>query len=218
MTNILKFNQSTDKLPLTFVLIIANVVLFLLMETLSSNSAIIQWLALWPAGTPDTIQTGSGITDVPQFFPWQVVTYGFLHGSMSHLLFNMLALFMFGLPLERAWGSQRYALYYFSALIGAGLVQLVVASSHYQIYPTVGASGAVFGLLLAYGVTWPNNRIMLLFPPIPMKAKWFVLIYGAIELFLGVSGNMPGVAHFAHLGGMLTGVLLLYHWGWRPFR
>jgi membrane associated rhomboid family serine protease len=160
-------------------------------------------MALWPAG--------SGF-----FAPWQLVTYGFLHGNFNHLFFNMFAVWMFGTPLERAWGSQRFVTYYGVCVIGAGVIQLLVQLMEGGIYPTIGASGGVFGLLLAFGVMWPNNKILLLFFPVPIAAKWFVLIYGAVELLFGVTRTMPGVAHFAHLGGMIFGAILLYRWGWRP--
>lgn len=160
-------------------------------------------LALWP------FESG-------YFAPWQLVSYAFLHGNFNHLFFNMFAVWMFGTPLERSWGSRRFALFYGTCVIGAGVLQLLVQLFEGGVYPTVGASGGVFGLLLAYGVMWPDNRIFLLFFPVPIKAKWFVLIYGAIELLLGFSRTMPGVAHFAHLGGMIFGAALLYKWGWRP--
>lgn len=149
------------------------------------------------------------------FAVFQLITYGFLHGSFNHLFFNMFAVWMFGTPLERAWGSQRFALYYGVCVVGAGIVQLLVQLMEGGVYPTIGASGGVFGLLLAYGVLWPENRIFLIFLPIPIKAKWFVLIYGGIELILGFTRTMPGIAHFAHLGGMVFGAVLLYRWGWR---
>jgi membrane associated rhomboid family serine protease len=160
-------------------------------------------LALWPFG--------SGY-----FTPWQLVSYGFLHGGFNHLFFNMFAVWMFGFQLERAWGSRKYATYYLVCVIGAGIMQLLVQQLEGGVYPTIGASGGVFGLLLAYGVMWPENRIFLIFLPVPIKAKWFVLIYGAAELVFGVTGSMPGIAHFAHLGGMFFGAGLLYKWGWRP--
>lgn len=160
-------------------------------------------LALWP------FESG-------YFAPWQLVSYAFLHGSFNHLFFNMFAVWMFGTPLERSWGSRRFALFYGTCVVGAGVLQLLVQLVEGGVYPTVGASGGVFGLLLAYGVMWPDNRIFLLFFPVPIKAKWFVLIYGAIELLLGFTRTMPGVAHFAHLGGMIFGAALLYKWGWRP--
>ncbi|MGA0264952.1 MAG: rhomboid family intramembrane serine protease [Lysobacterales bacterium] len=160
-------------------------------------------MALWP------LQSG-------YFAPWQLVSYGFLHGGFNHLFFNMFAVWMFGLQLERVWGSQRFALYYFVCIVGAAITQLIVQQLSGQFYPTIGASGAVFGLLLAYGVTWPENRVLLLFFPVPIKAKWFVLIYGGIELIFGITNAMPQIAHFAHLGGLLFGAGLLWRWGWRP--
>ena len=160
-------------------------------------------LALWPLN--------SGY-----FKSWQLVSYGFLHGSFNHLFFNMFAIWMFGTPLERSWGSQRFATFYATCVIGAGIAQLLVQSLEGGLYPTIGASGGVFGLLLAYGVMWPDNRIFLMFLPVPIKAKWFVLIYGGAELLFGFTRLMPGVAHFAHLGGMIFGAGLLYKWGWRP--
>jgi membrane associated rhomboid family serine protease len=160
-------------------------------------------LALWP------LESG-------YFSPWQLLSYAFLHGSFNHLFFNMFAVWMFGTPLEQAWGRQRFLVYYGACVVGAAVVQLLVQLFEGGIYPTIGASGGVFGLLLAYGAMWPENRIFLLFFPVPVKAKWFVLIYGGIELLLGFSRAMPGIAHFAHLGGMIFGAALLYRWGWRP--
>jgi membrane associated rhomboid family serine protease len=160
-------------------------------------------LALWPF-------------DSGYFAPWQLVTYGFLHGSFNHLFFNMFAVWMFGTHLENSWGIKRFTTYYGVCVIGAGIMQLLVQQIEGGVYPTIGASGGVFGLLLAYGVMWPENRIFLIFLPVPIKAKWFVLIYGAAELIFGVTGSMPGIAHFAHLGGMFFGAGLLYKWGWRP--
>lgn len=160
-------------------------------------------LALWP------LESGS-------FYPWQVVTYAFLHGDFGHLFFNMFAVWMFGTPLERTWGTQRFAVYYTTCVVGAALAQIVVQQFEGGIYPTIGASGGVFGLLLAYGAMWPRNKIFLIFFPVPIEARWFVLIYGAIELLFGVTKTMPGIAHFAHLGGMVFGAILLYRWGWRP--
>jgi membrane associated rhomboid family serine protease len=160
-------------------------------------------LALWP------LESG-------YFTPWQLVSYAFLHGNFNHLFFNMFAVWMFGTPLEQAWGSNRFVVYYLACVVGAAVMQLLVHLFEGGIYPTIGASGGVFGLLLAYGVMWPNNRVFLLFFPVPVKAKWFVLIYGGIELLLGFTRAMPGIAHFAHLGGMIFGAGLLYKWGWRP--
>ncbi len=182
--------------PASIAIIIACAAVFLL-NNLSPA------LALWP------LQSG-------HFGPWQLLSYAFLHGGLNHIFFNMFALWMFGLPLERAWGSQRFLLYYLVCILGAAITQLVVQQLSGDFYPTIGASGAVFGLLLAYGVMWPENRILLLFFPVPVKAKWFVLIYGAIELVFGVTQAMPQIAHFAHLGGLFFGAGLLWRWGWRP--
>lgn len=166
---------------------------------------------------------------------YQVVTHMFLHGSFTHLLFNMFALWMFGRTLEYDLGGKRFLTYYFVTGIGAAILQMCVSgieiahlrnalgetamSFHGQALlqahlngVTIGASGAVFGVLLSFGMMHPNTIIMLLFPPIPIKAKWFVILYGLLELYLGFSGNQPGVAHFAHVGGMLFGYLLLRYW------
>lgn len=173
--------------------------------------------ALWPIATPEVMQFGSSLLSTG-FGPWQLVSYGFLHGGWAHLFFNMFALYMFGLPIERAWGTRRFVIFYVICLIGAGLVQLLVAAISQEIYPTIGASGAVFGILLAFGMMYPNTPLMLLFPPIPIKAKWFVLGYGILTLVFGITGTMPQVAHFAHLGGMIFGLVLILYWGRRDYR
>ena len=149
--------------------------------------------------------------------PWQVITYGFLHGGLMHIGFNMLALYMFGGQLERAFGSRRFLVYYMGCIFAAALTQLTVLSFvGGEAYPTVGASGGVFGLLLAYGLFFPHHKVMLLIPPIPMPAWLFVSLYGLLEIYLGVTGTQSGVAHFAHLGGMLGGWLLIRQWRRRP--
>ena len=200
--------------PVVKNLIIANCVALLATELLPFGDALIERFALFNAARP-------------LFHSYQVFTYMFLHGGISHLFFNMFALWMFGRTLELELGSQRFFTYYMVCGIGAALIQLgvsyaeyahmldaagVYAASRLLAIPTVGASGAVFGLLLAFGVLHPNNRIMLMFPPVVLKAKWFVLIYGLIELVFGMSGYQAGVAHFAHLGGMIWGFGLLYWW------
>ena len=124
----------------------------------------------------------------------------------------MFMLWMFGRELEQVYGPKQFLVYYLTCVIGAGIVQLVVAAFQGGIYPTVGASGGVFGLLLLFAMTFPNRMIMLIFPPIPMKAKYMVIIFGLLELYLGFSGNAPGIANFAHLGGMLFGFVLIYRW------
>lgn len=198
---------------ITKALLIANGLVFLLQ--LVAGPALAPFM-LWPIGSGDDGYAAS------QFLPWQVLTYGFMHdtGGLFHLLFNMLALVMFGAPLEHVWGDRRFLTYYLVCVVGAAVCQLAVGwwamEQGGRAYPTVGASGGVFGLLLAYGMLFPHQRIMLLIPPIPMKARTLVIIYGVVELVLGVSGRMPGVAHFAHLGGMLFGWLLIRYWRGQP--
>ena len=174
------------------------------------------------------------------FHLYQFITYQFLHGSFAHLFFNMFALWMFGCVIERVWGAQKYLVYYLVCGIGAGLCQEVVQyitymseglanyssvdtgrgvitmSAYLNQWATIGASGAVYGILLAFGMTFPNERIFIFPLPVPIKAKWFVCIYAAIELFSAYSSSMDGVAHVAHLGGMLFGLLLILYWRRHP--
>jgi membrane associated rhomboid family serine protease len=182
--------------PVTRTLLIANGVAFVLQMMLGAS--IIVPLALWPLGEG--------------FMPWQLVTYAFLHGSVTHLLFNMLGVYSFGADLERAFGTRRFVTYYLTSAVVAGITQLVFAAIAGWPNPTVGASGGVFGLLLGYAMLFPLRRVWLLIPPIPMKAPVFAIAYGVIELILGVTGTQQGVAHFAHLGGMLGGFVLLMAW------
>jgi membrane associated rhomboid family serine protease len=186
--------------PVTRNLIIANFVFF--GVEMSVSDAAIHPFALWPVG--------------PEFQPWQLVTYAFLHAGIPHVLFNMLGLYSFGSDIERIWGTKRFITFYFTCAITAGLTQLAVSWITGALYPTVGASGAIFGLLLAFAVMFPQRRVLLLFPPIPMRAPIFALVYGVVELYLGVTGTQEGVAHFAHLGGMAGGLVLMLAWGWRP--
>jgi membrane associated rhomboid family serine protease len=185
--------------PITQALLLINVALF--AADLLLGHLLTALFALWPLGT--------------HFMPWQVVTYAFLHGSFGHLFFNMLGLWMFGSELERLWGGKRYLQFYFASVLTAALTQLVVGLLVGGA-PTVGASGGLFGLLLAFGMMFPNRIIMPLFPPIPMKAKTFVMVFGGLELLFGVTGTASGVAHFAHLGGMLGGFLLMRYWRGQP--
>lgn len=190
--------------PVTRALLIANVGVFLLQ--LLTGDLLVRPFALWPTASPQ-------FPTAPSFEIWQLVTYGFLHGSLTHLFFNMFALYMFGGEVERLFGSSHFLQYYFVCVIGAALAQLIVMSNmNLPPLPTVGASGGVFGLLLAFGMAWPQRRIMLLFPPIPMPAWLFVTLYGLLELYLGVTGSGVGVAHFAHLGGMAAGYALIVYW------
>jgi membrane associated rhomboid family serine protease len=187
--------------PVTLSLIVANVAIYLLY---SGTGDLLAPLALWPFGA-----ARAGGLD---FAPWQLVTYAFLHGSVLHLFFNMFALYMFGGSIEQVFGSRRYLTDYLGCVISAAATQLLVATMTGGFYPTVGASGGVFGLLLAYGLYFPNNRVMLLFPPIPMPARMFVFVYAVLELVMGVTGTQSGVAHFAHLGGMIGGFIMLRYW------
>jgi len=186
--------------PITQALILINVAAFCLSYFVGPYFTAA--LALWPLGEG--------------FLPWQVVSYAFLHGSFGHLFFNMLGLWMFGAELERLWGPKRYLQFYFASVLTAAATQLVVTALMGARYPTVGASGGLFGLLLAFGMMFPNRTIVPLIPPIPMKAKTFVAIYGGLELLFGVSNTASGVAHFAHLGGMLGGFLMIRYWRQQP--
>ncbi len=162
------------------------------------------WFALWPFQSP-------------MFGVWQVATYAFLHGDAFHLFFNMLGLWMFGSELERLWGERRYAQFLAAGVLAAAVAQLLITALLGSRYPTVGISGGLFALLLAFGMLFPNRIIMPLFPPIPMKARTFVIVFGALELLLGIFGR-GGVAHFAHLGGMVGGFLMIRYWrGQSPF-
>lgn len=201
--------------PVVMNLIIINVLVYMATFLTDKTYFVIENFALFPAESP--------------FFEiWQPFTYMFMHAKdLTHIFFNMFSLWMFGRTLENEMGWKRFLIYYLVCGVGAGLVQLGIAQidlNHigadlserieYLCTPTVGASGSIFGLLLAFGMMYPNATIMLLIPPIPMKAKWFVIIYGVIELILGVSGG-GGIAHFAHLGGMFWGWLLLMWWARR---
>ena len=196
--------------PVTRALLIANVAIFIVQQL--TGNLLIGPFALWPFATPE-------FRGAPGFAIWQLLTYGFLHGSLTHLFFNMLALYMFGGEVERLLGTRHYLEYYLVCVVGAAVAQVVVMGNMNQPpLPTVGAYGGVFGLLLAFGMAYPPRRIMLLFPPIPMPAWLFVTLYGALELYLGVTGSGAGVAHFAHLGGMAAGYALLVYWRGRARR
>ncbi|MDB6101095.1 MAG: rhomboid family intrarane serine protease [Gammaproteobacteria bacterium] len=184
--------------PVTRAILIANVVVYLL--ELVTSGTLIDLFALWPLGT--------------QFHPWQVVTYAFLHDPRTflHILFNMFALYMFGGALERFWGSRRFAVFYFASVLAAAGTELLVLGESGVVEPVIGASGGVFGLLLGFAWFFPRQRLILLPIPIPMPAWLFVTVYGALELVLGVTGAQDSVAHFAHLGGMLGGAIMILLW------
>lgn len=186
-------------LPMTRTLLLINVVVFLIGPLLGS------WFdpmfALWPVGHG--------------FLPWQLISYAFLHGSFEHIFFNMFGLWMFGSEVERVWGEKRYLQFYIVCVLAAALTQLIFNAVSGSPYPTIGASGGLFGLLLAFGMMFPN-RIILLFFVLPVKAKYLVIGYGLLELYQGVYVMNSGVAHFAHLGGMLGGLLMIRYWRGQP--
>lgn len=223
-------------------LIILNVLFFLATYVMQASFGldISKYLALYlPASE--------------HFRPYQFISHMFMHGSLSHIFFNMFALWMFGRALESVWGAKRFFIFYFVTGIGAATMHTLVNFIEFsavkaQMTPeqidsvlregyiafeqgknfvdplmgkmnqilnirTVGASGAVFGVLLGFGMLFPNTRLMLLFPPIPIKAKYFVIFYGVLELFLALSQPGSNIAHFAHLGGMIFGFILIKYWG-----
>ena len=196
--------------PVIRILLFANIGVFLLQQM--TADALFTHFALWPIG-----QYSVGGPVHVGFEPWQLVTSAFLHSpkNFAHIAFNMFALWSFGTMVERAVGSRRFAWLYLASVLSASLVQLLVvtATADQGAVPTVGASGGVFGVLLAFAFLFPHQRLIVFPIPIPMKAWVLVAVYAVIELTSGVFGTMQGVAHFAHLGGMLgAGVTLFYWW------
>lgn len=184
-------------------LIIANCMVYIAISLIKPVTAFLDHYALlWP------LNSGG-------FHIYQLFTYMFIHGDLSHLFFNMFALWMFGRSLEYELGTRRFITYYMVCGIGAAICQLIVAWIAGEYNPTLGASGAVMGLLMAFGIMHPNERIFVFPIPVPIKAKWFVLGYIALEIFYGWGGIDSGIAHFAHVGGMLWGAALLLFWKFR---
>lgn len=183
--------------PFTQALILANVAVFFLAQLTGFGG--IAWFALWPLN--------SGF-----FMPWQPISYAFLHEGLTHLAFNLFGLWMFGSELERVWGSQRLAAFYFISVLTAAAAQLIVTATLGIDAPTIGASGGLFGLLVGFAMVFPHRTILLLLPPIPLPAWLFVTFYGLIELTLGVTGSAGGIAHFAHLGGLAGGWMVIRYW------
>jgi membrane associated rhomboid family serine protease len=183
-------------------LVAANVLVFVLQNL--SKGALDDLFALWPL---------QPINGQSYFQFWQIITYAFLHGNITHLLFNMLVLWMFGTEIERYVGPRRLLACYFASVVTAALSQLFIPTLFgAPPAPVVGASGGVFGLILAYAFLFPNRKVIPLIPPIPMPAWLFATLYAGIELFLGVTGSQSGVAHFAHLGGMVGSALVIMNW------
>ena len=200
----MQFNSNRFGIPeVTRNIIAINVLLF--VATIYSGDTMYEYLALFNYKSN-------------YFHGWQMITHMFMHGSFSHLLFNMFGLYMFGSRLEQMWGAKRFINFYLITGLGAALLHTLVQD--YEItqglvninQPTVGASGALFGILVAFAMYWPNTQLFLMFIPVPIKAKWAVIGYAAFELFAGISGFQAGVAHFAHLGGALFGFILVQYW------
>jgi|TARA_B100001059_G_scaffold77873_1_gene75605 membrane associated rhomboid family serine protease len=200
----MQFNSNRFGIPeVTRNIIAINVLLF--VATIYSGDTMYEYLALFNYKSN-------------YFHGWQMITHMFMHGSFTHLLFNMFGLYMFGSRLEQMWGAKRFINFYLITGLGAALLHTLVQD--YEItqglisvnQPTVGASGALFGILVAFAIYWPNTQLFLMFIPVPIKAKWAVIGYAAFELFAGISGFQAGVAHFAHLGGALFGFILVQYW------
>ena len=200
----MQFNSNRFGIPeVTRNIIAINVLLF--VATIYSGDTMYEYLALFNYKSN-------------YFHGWQMITHMFMHGSFTHLLFNMFGLYMFGSRLEQMWGAKRYINFYLITGLGAALLHTLVQD--YEItqglvninQPTVGASGALFGILVAFAMYWPNTQLFLMFIPVPIKAKWAVIGYAIFELFAGISGLQAGVAHFAHLGGALFGFILVQYW------
>ncbi|MBO4593916.1 MAG: rhomboid family intramembrane serine protease [Bacteroidaceae bacterium] len=210
--------------PITKNLLVVNVLLFLAMRLLLNNGIDLNDIL------------GLHFFKSDSFMPYQLITYMFMHANFEHIFFNMLAFWMFGRVLEQVWGPRKYLLFYLVCGVGAGLCQELVQyieytsqhldtfktvtdgtssmpmSEYLNLWTTVGASGAVYGILLGFGMTFPNERILLLIPPMPLKAKYLVIGYAVIELLSGLGSSGSNVAHFAHLGGMLFGLGLILYW------
>ncbi|MBP0590845.1 rhomboid family intramembrane serine protease [Paraburkholderia sp. LEh10] len=188
-------------------LIVLNALAFVIEA--AGPTSLIDRFALWPL-RPAT-------ADAPVFQLWQLLTYSVLHANLAHLVFNMLGLFMFGSEVERALGASRTLKLYVASVVCGGIAQVLTALTPAgDAHPAIGASAGVFGILVAYALIFPKRRVVLLFPPIPMPAWLFATGYALVELLLGVSRDAPGVAHFAHLGGMAGAVLLISYWSRKP--
>lgn len=186
---------------------------------------MLAWFGLWPDVGPIRVGIVDGAPVIAEFETWQFLSHGFLHGGLAHLLMNGLALYMFGSLLEQIWGGLRYLVFFLVCVIGGGLMQAwwVGTPSGNEVSVTLGASGGVFGILAAFAVLFPRHKVMLLIPPIPVPMPvWvLVLLFAVVSTVLGVTGLAVGIAHFAHLGGLITGLLMYLvvarSW-WQPNR
>ena len=199
--------------PVTKNLLIINLLCYLAQYVVASKTGT-DYLAFWG---------GLHYVGGDTFYPHHLITYMFLHCYFQHMFFNMFAVFMFGRALESMWGQKRFLFYYMATGIGAGLIQLLVWYFMYDmpgapdyilsVISVIGASGAVFGILVAFGMTFPNSELFIIPFPFPIKAKYFVIGYGLLELYLGFANNPADpVAHFAHLGGLIFGVIIILYW------
>lgn len=208
-----RFSAALGLASVTQYLVVANVLVYalqLLNQPTVSGGGLISALSL-RAST--WLETTFGLMSVglppvyPSFEVWQVVSYMFLHGSLFHIAINMFVLWQFGNILERVWGSQRFLKYYFFTGIGAGIFTVFASVIWPTAGPTIGASGAIMGVLLGFAMLFPNQQLMLLFPPIPIRAKYLVIVIAAISIFAQFSGALPGIGHITHLGGLALGLL-----------
>jgi membrane associated rhomboid family serine protease len=196
-------------------LIVACFIVFLLQ--LAAGHGAFDAFALWPMGAGD-YETISN--DVQTFMPWQLVTYSFLHGDFGHLFFNMLAVLMFGAQLEHLWGERKFAIYWFACVAGAGACQLAMAtwllSNQNILVSAIGASGGVYGLIIAFGMKFPDQKVAIFPLPMLITARTLAIVFAVVAVFYGVFASNDGVAHFAHLGGLVTGWLLVRYWAGKP--
>lgn len=208
----MRFLENT---PATKHILAINIILFI--ATQLNPEFMIRTFAVWYFQTPFPEMYPS------MFRPWQIITYMFMHGGFMHILFNMYSLWLFGTVLEQSIGSKKFFVFYMLCGLGAVAFHLGVESIQYASLspkeqlalaniPTLGASGAVYGLFLGYAMLYPNSILSFIFPPISLKAKWMMLIFVGLELVIGISSTSDGIAHFAHLGGVVMGILLLLFW------
>lgn len=198
--------------PAVRTLILINVLIFGVQMTDIGYVFTLEHFALWP------IDSQASLYSAP-FRPWQLITYGFMHdpGRYSHIIFNMFGLFMFGSDVERSMGLKKFLTYFFICVVGAALTQLAaMAIGFAPRRPVLGASGALFGVLLAYAIAFPHRKLIVFPIPVPISSRMFVTLYAGFELWMGFSGLAQGVAHFAHLGGALAGYLLILYWRHAP--
>lgn len=197
-------------LPAVRALLIANVAMFLLQWAIGASA--LAPLELWPIGSGEIVGGG--------FRPWQLLSSGFLHRDFLSLLFNLLALWMFGSPLEQTWGQRRFSIYYLGCLLGGNILQLafssVILAKYGQVLPTLGSSGATFALLLAYAMLFPHQRVMVFPIPAEIRARTLVMIFGAVQVLYLLVGWTPAASAIAYVGSLLTGWLLIRYWRGQP--